>query len=95
MTVLATVVVATFLLKDDNLIALYEGTFYLANYFCPFYGGRANLYGTVGVNEEDLVEFYSLALFLLVAKIVNIQKFAGFGLELLSLDFYDSVHRLL
>ena len=92
MTVLATVVVATFLLEDDNFIAFYEGTFYLAYYFCPFYGGRAYLDGTVGVNEEDLVKLYGLALFLLVAEIVDIQEFACFGLELLSLNFYDSVH---
>jgi hypothetical protein len=94
MTVLATVVVTTFLLEDDNFIALYEGTFYLANYFRTFNGRCTDLYGTVGVNEQDLLKFESFALFLLVAEIVNIQKLACFGLELLSLDFYDSVHRL-
>ena len=94
MTVLATVVVATFLLEDDNLIALYEGTFHLANYFCPFYGGRADLHGTVGVYEEDLVKLYGFALFLLVAEIVDIQEFLGLSLELLSLNFYDCVHLL-
>ena len=93
--VLAAVAFATFLLEDDNLIALYEGTFHLANDFCPFYGGRAYFNGTVGVNEEDFVKLYGLALFLLVAEIVDIQEFAGFGLELLSLDFYDSVHLIL
>lgn len=92
MTVLATVIVTTFLLEDDNLIALHEGTFHLANYFCPFHGGRAYLNGTVGVNEEDFVKLYGLTLFLLVAEIVDIQEFTGLGLELLSLDFYDSVH---
>ena len=92
MTVLATVVVATFLLENDNFIAFYEGTLYLANNFCPFYGGRAYFHGTVGINEEDLVEFNDFAFFFLVAEIVDIQEFACLGLELLSLDFYDSVH---
>lgn len=92
MTVLATVVVATFLLENDNFIAFYEGTLYLANNFCPFYGGRAYFNGTVGVNEENAVEFYGLALFFLVAEIVYIQELACFGFKLLSLNFYNCVH---
>ena len=58
MTVLATVVVATFLLEDDNFIAFYEGTFYLAYYFCTFNGRCANFDGTVGIYEKHFVEVY-------------------------------------
>ncbi len=59
---------------------------------CPFHGGRAYFNGTVGVNEQNTVKFECLAFFFLVAEIVNIQKFACFGFELLSLDFYNCVH---
>ncbi len=92
MSVFAAVVVTTFLLENDNFITFYEGTFNLANYFCTFYGRCANLYGTVGVDQENAVKLYGLTLFFLLAEIVNIQELAGFSLELLSLNFYDSVH---
>ena len=95
MTVLATVVVATFLLENDNFIAFYEGTLYLANNFCPFYGGRAYFHGTVGISEEYAVEFDFVTFFYLLTEIVDIQKFVFFSFELLSLDFYDNVHLLL
>ena len=92
MSVLTAVVIAAFLLEYHNLVAFHEGTFNLANYFCPFYGGRADLNGTVGVYEKNTVELYGLTLFCLVAEEVNIQELAGLSLELLSLDFYDCVH---
>jgi hypothetical protein len=81
---------AAFLFEYNHLVAFHEGTFNLANNFCPFNGGRAYFYGTVGVNEENAVEFNGLALFFLVAEIVDIQKLACFGFELLSLDFYNA-----
>ena len=92
MSVLANIVIAAFFLENDDFVAFYEGTFHLANNFCPFHGGRAYFNGTVGVNEQNAVKFESLAFFFLVAEIVNIQKFACFGFELLSLDFYNCVH---
>ena len=92
MTVLANIVVATFLLENNHFVAFHEGTFHLAYHFCPFHGGRAYFNGTVGINEKNAVEFNGLAFFFFVAEIVNIQEFAGFGFKLLSLDFYNCVH---
>ncbi len=92
MAVLATIALAALLLEDNHLVTFHEGTLNLANYFCPFYGGRAYLHGTVGVNEKNAVELDGLPFLALVAEIVYIQVLAGFRLELLSLDFYDSVH---
>ncbi len=92
MAVETTIAFATFLLEDDYLVAFYEGTFYLANYFGSLYGGSAYLDGTVGVYEQDAVEYDLFTLFLLVAEIVYIQELSGLGLELLSFDFYDCVH---
>ena len=92
MAVETTVVVAAFLLEDNHLVAFYEWTFYLANYFGSLYGGCAYLNGTVGVYEQNAVEYNLFALFFLVAEIVYIQELSGFCLELLSLDFYNCVH---
>ena len=74
------------------MVHFHEGTFYLANNFRPFYGGCAYLNGTVGVNEQNAVEFHGLPFFFLVAEIVDIQELACLGLELLSLNFYNCVH---
>lgn len=92
MSVLANIVIAAFFLENDDFVAFHEGTFHLANDFCPFYGGRAYFYGTVGVDEENAVEFNGSAFLNLFAEIVDIQEFACFGLELLSLNFYNCVH---
>jgi len=92
MSVQTAIAFATFFLENDHVLTFYEGSLYLANNFCPFYGGRANCNGTVGVYEQYVVELNAVALFLVVAEIVDIQLFAGFGAELLSLDFYNCVH---
>ena len=46
----------------------------------------------LGVDEENAVEFNGSAFLNLFAEIVDIQEFACFGLELLSLNFYNCVH---
>lgn len=92
MSVLANIVITAFFLENDDFVAFHEGTFYLANDFCPFYGGRAYFNGTVGVNEENAVKLNGFAFLALVAEIMNVQELAGLSAELLSLDFYDSVH---
>ena len=92
MSVEAAITFAAFFLEHNNFITFNEGTFNLANHFGPFYGGRANLNGTVGIYEKNAVEFHCCALCCLVAEIMNIQELAGFGFELLSLNFYNSVH---
>lgn len=92
MAVLAAIALATFLLEDDYFVALDECLGYFTYYFGSFDGRSAYLNGTVGVYEEDTLKLYGLALFLLVAEIMYIQELALFGLELLSLDFYNCVH---
>ena len=94
MAVFTTIAFATLLLEDDHFITFHEGTLYLANNFCSFNGRSAYFNGTVGVNEEYAIKLYSVALFLLVAEIVNVQELSGLGLELLSLNFYNYKHLL-
>lgn len=95
MAVLAAIAFATLLLEDDNFFTFHEGTFYLANYFCPFYGRSADLNGTVLVNEEHAVKLDRLAFLDILAQEVNIQELVLFCLELLSLNLYDYVHLLM
>ena len=94
MAVFAAIVFATFFLENEYFVTFHEGTLHLANYFCSFNGRSTYLNGTVGVNEEDAVKLYGIALFLLVAEIMNIQELSGLGLELLSLNFYNYKHLL-
>ena len=37
MSVLANIVIAAFFLENDDFVAFHEGTFHLANDFCPFF----------------------------------------------------------
>lgn len=92
MTVQTAIAFATFFLENKNFITFHEGTFYLANNFCSFYGRGTNFYVTVGVNQENFVEVDCVAFFYVLAEIVDIQVFACFSLELLSLNFYNCVH---
>ena len=91
-TVQATITFSSLLLEDNYVLTFHEGSLYLANYLCTFYGRCTNFHVTVGVNEKNIAELYSVALFHLVAEEMNIQEFAGFGLELLSIDFSNCVH---
>ncbi len=90
--VFAAIAFATFFLENDNFVAFDEGGCYFANYLCTFYGGSAYFYGAVEVGEKNAVEFNAVAFFYILSKIVHIQETIFFGLELLSLDFYDYVH---
>ncbi len=92
MAVQTAIAFAALLLEDEHAITLHEGSLYLANNLGTFYGRCSNCYVTVGINEQNLVEFHHFAFFFLVAEIVNIQLLASFGLELLSLNFYNCVH---
>ncbi len=92
MTVFATIAFAALLLEDDHLLTLHEGLEHLAGDFRTFYGRCAYCYSAVGVQKEHFVENYGLTLLHFIAEVVDIQIFALFGLELLSFDFYDSVH---
>ena len=94
MTVLTTIALATLLLKDDYLVTLHERCEHLANDLGTLDGGGTYLNFMVGFGEEHTVKFYGVSFFERVAEIVNIQELVGLCLELLSLDFYDSVHLL-
>ena len=92
MAVFTTVAFATFFLEDDNFVALNEALFYFANNLCAFDCGSTHFYGAVNVGKEYAVEFYAFAFFYILTKVVHIQELVFFGLELLSLDFYDYKH---
>ncbi len=92
MAVLATIAFATLLLEDDYLVSLYKRLENLANHLGTLYGGGTYFYCVVGFSEEHTVKFYCVTFFVSIAEIVNIQELLRLCLELLSLDFYDSVH---
>ena len=93
-TVPTAIAFAAFFLENDYFVTFYEGTFNLANYFCSFNGRSAYFNGTVGINKENIVEINLIAFFHVLAEILDIQEFSGFCLELLSFNFYNSVHFL-
>ena len=94
MAVFATIAFATLLLEDDYLLTLYEGLENLANHLRALYCGGTYFYCIVGFSEEHTVKFNCVTFFVSIAEIVNIQELLRLCLELLSLDFYDSVHLL-
>lgn len=89
MTVAFTITFSSFLLEDDDTFA-FEMREDFANDLCTFYGGSTNFYGSVVVNQQYFVKLDSSTL--LSVQTVNIESLAGFGFELLSLDFYNYVH---
>ncbi len=91
MAVFAAIAFATLFLENYHFLAFDEGGLHFADYFGAFNGGGTDFYFTVGVKQQNAVEFDGLA-FLNVAEVVYIQELAGFGFELLSLDFYNCVH---
>ncbi len=95
MAVFAAIAFATFFLENDHFVTFYEGSCDLANYFCSFDNGSTDFHGTIGFSEENAVELDCVTFFNLLSEVVDIQEFACFGFELLSLDFYDNVHWLL
>ncbi len=55
MTVQTAIAFATFLLENDDVFTFHEGSLYLANNLCTFDGRCANLNGTVGIYEIQLL----------------------------------------
>lgn len=94
MAVLAAIALTTLLLEDDYLLTLYEGLENLANHLGTLYCGRTYFNCIVGFSEEHTVKFHCVTFFVSIAEIVNIQELLRLCLELLSLNFYDSVHLL-
>lgn len=60
--------------------------------FGSFNGRSAYFYSTVGIYKQNAVELYGVALFGLLAEIVDIKELVLFSFELLSLNFYNNVH---
>lgn len=94
MTVFAAIAFATFLLENDHFLTLYERLKHLAIYFCPFNGRDTDLNVAVGIKKKHFVECDGIALLHVVAEMVDIEEFPFLCFELLSFDFYDSVHLL-
>ena len=92
MAVFAAIAFATLLLEDDHFVTLYKRGCNLAYYFCTFDYRCADLNGTVGVNEQDAVEFNRLTFLDFFAEVVYIQEAVLFSFELLALNLYDNVH---
>ncbi len=92
MAIQAAIAFAATLLENNHVFTFHEGSLNLANDFCTFDGRCANLNGTVGIDEEHAVKLYRVTFLALVAEIVDIKALAGFGTELLSLNFYNCVH---
>lgn len=84
---------ATLLFEDDYFFTFYEVLEYLASHVCTFYGRRTDFNVAVGIDEKHFVEYDLVTLLGFFAEVVDVQIFAFFGLELLSFDFYDCVHR--
>ena len=92
MAVLTTIAFTAFLLEDDYLVTLYEVFKHFTYYLGALYSRSANGYITIGVDEENLIEFYRLTVLGILAEIVYIQEFVSLSLKLLALNFYNSVH---
>ncbi len=92
MAVFAAISFATFFLENDHFLALYKGSEHFTFNFSAFNGRRTDFDVAVGIEKKHFVESDSVALFHFVAEMMDIQELALFGLELLSFDFYDSVH---
>ncbi len=73
---------------------LLTAKFYLRDFennLCTLYSGSANGDNTVIVNEEDLVADY-LVTYLSTCDVENADLLVGLNVELLALDFNNSVH---
>ena len=88
------IALATLLVEDEDLVALYDGAYYFTNYLCALYSGSANGDSTVVVNKENLVELNSLSR-LGGLDVVDEELLALLSLELLTVNLYDCVHFLL
>ena len=92
MAVFAAIAFATFFLENDNFFTFNKGSLNSADNFGSFNNGSTNFHVTVGVNEKNTVECDFLSFRDFVTEEVNVEELVGFSLELLSLNFYDSVH---
>lgn len=92
MAVFAAIAFATFFLENDNFFTFNKGSLNSADNFGSFNNGSTNFHVTVGVNEKNTVECDFLSFRDFVTEEVDVEELASLSLELLSLNFYDSVH---
>lgn len=92
MAVQTAITFAALFLEDKHLVTFYERLENLAAHFGALYCGHTDFNITVGIEKENFLKLYCISGLHLVAKVMNIQILAFLGLELLSFDFYDSVH---
>lgn len=85
------VTLATALVENKNLVALYEWAYNLCNNLCTLNSRCANFYFSFILNEENLLELNSCVCFNFL-DVVNEDLLAFFNLELLTVNFYDYVH---
>jgi len=90
-TIELAIALTTLLVENKYLVTLYERRNYLANYLCTFYGRCTYLYFAVIVNQQNVSEFNSLAVFG-AADVVYEKLLAFFCFELLTVNLYDCVH---
>lgn len=92
MAVFAAIAFATFFLENDYFFTFNERSEHFAVNFGTFNGRCANFNVAVGIEQEDFVEGNGVAFLSILAEIVDIEVFTFFSFELLSFDFYNSVH---
>ena len=95
MAVFAAIAFATFFLENDHFFTFYERCEHLTYNLGTLYNGSTYFNCIIGLSEEHTVKFDLVTFFNCFAEIVNIQELFRLGLELLSLNFYDSVHLLI
>ena len=91
MTVTFAISFSSLFLEDNHFIAFYVRQ-YLTDHFGTFHYRSTNFYLSVVVDQQHFVKLDGSSL--LCRQTVNKQLFAGFDLELLSLNFYNNVHLL-
>lgn len=88
------IALATLLVEDEHLVALYEGSEHFAYYLCSRNSGSTDSDSSSIVYEEHLVEFNSLTGFGTL-KVIDKELLALLHLKLLTVDLYDCVHEML
>ena len=91
MTVLLSVVLTTFHLEDNYLVAFYERSYYLSYYLCALNSWCAYCDCSVVINQQNLVKLNSLAFFR-IFDVVYEELLALLSLKLLTVNFYNCVH---
>ncbi len=92
MAVFTTIAFATFFLENDHFVTFNKRSEHFTNHFGAINCRGAYRYSTIGISEENTVEFNGVAFFSGFSEIMNIQELVGFSLKLLSLNFYNCVH---